>query len=79
MSNGYNLTHGGFGIIGFQHTETTKAKISKNHVGFQGKKHTQAFKDKMSGENHWTKRQSFSESTRQKMSISATLAWKKRR
>ena len=33
LENGYNLTEGGEGTIGFRHTEETKKKMSKSHMG----------------------------------------------
>lgn len=42
---GYNLTHGGDGA-GIMLPET-RAKISKNHVGFSGKKHSSESRDKI--------------------------------
>ena len=49
IPNGYNMTDGGEGICGFSHTEETKRKISKAHVG---KKHSPETIKKMSGKNN---------------------------
>ncbi len=55
FNNGYNLTLGGFGSIGYKHTEETKKKISIANGGkksiWYGKKHSEESKRKMS-ESH---------------------------
>lgn len=71
-SNGYNMTLGGEGEIGYRHTEEAKQKISKAHTG---KSFTEAHKKKLSenhadisGKNNPNYKKIFSEETRRKMS-----------
>lgn len=48
--NGYNMTLGGDGLLGYKHTEETKLKISKANMGNKyslGHKHTQETRLKM--------------------------------
>ena len=53
--NGYNLTNGGDGTLGFHHTKESKRKMSEAKKGkitwMKGKKHTEESKRKM-GESH---------------------------
>ena len=69
FNNGYNLTLGGFGSIGYKHTEETKKKISIANSGkkssWYGKKHLEESKRKMS-ESHKGKK--LSEKHKRKMS-----------
>lgn len=50
-NNGYNLTEGGEGVLGWHHSEITKEKMSLNAKGvnnnFYGKYHTKDSKQKM--------------------------------
>ena len=71
FGNGYNLTEGGGGSIGFKHTEKSKAKMSETH---KGKKLSEGHKEKISvansGENNAFYGKHHSEETRKKMSNS---------
>jgi len=51
LCNGYNMTKGGEGTIGYSHTNKAKAKMSKSKKGnsiWKGKTHTEESKAKMS-------------------------------
>jgi len=69
FNNGYNLTLGGFGSIGYKHTKETKKKISIANGGkrssWYGKRHSEETKKRMS-ESHKGKK--LSEETKRKLS-----------
>ena len=64
-SNGYNSTKGGEGIIGYRHSDETKAKISKRSKEYWAKEGRIA----LSGKNSTNYGKSFSREHRAKMSI----------
>lgn len=64
----FNFTKGGEGTTGYKHSEETKQKISKSHIG---KTHSEETKQKISENNgrYWEGK-SLSEETKRKMSLS---------
>lgn len=65
-----NRTDGGEGPSGAIRSDSTREKLSANHVGMRGKIMTQDHKNKISQANIGKKRTKFSDETRTKMSIS---------
>ena len=70
---GYNITKGGEGITGYRHTDETKAKMSKSHMGMPssliGYRHTDEAKAKMSKAH---KGRVMSEDQKKKISLANT-------
>jgi group I intron endonuclease len=69
IPNGYNLTDGGEGLLGFVPSEETCKKLSESH---KGHKHSEETKRKMSesakGKNTWTKGFKHTEEVKKRMS-----------
>lgn len=67
--NGYNLTDGGDGILGYHFTEEQKKKISEKA---KGRKHSEETRKKMSesrkGEKHWNYGRRWSDEYKRKQS-----------
>lgn len=78
VPNGYNLTAGGEGLLGFKHSEESKEKNRLSHVGkncgeknsFYGKKHTIKTREKMSRSGIGRKHPPMSEETKDKIRLS---------
>ena len=79
FNNGYNMTKGGEGLLGYKHTEETKKRMSERMLGntynkghFLGKSHTEETKKKMSdkkvGANNGMFGRGHSEEARKKIS-----------
>ena len=62
-NGGYNLTHGGDGIVGHKHTDEAKLKMSRAHSGKQISKES---REKLSNSNKGKKR---SDATKEKIRI----------
>lgn len=72
--DGYNLTDGGEGLKGHSHSQETRQKLREMNLGNKnslGCKWSEERRQKLSGDNHWSKTKKFSEETKRKMSESA--------
>lgn len=71
--NGYNVTEGGDGVVGFSHSEESKKKMSEAHKNIEHKPHSEETKQKISKSNIG-KHSDYkpTEETKQKISSSLT-------
>ena len=71
--NGYNVTKGGDGVVGFSHSEESKKKMSDSHKNIPHKPHSEETKQKIS-ESNVGKHSNYkpTEETKQKISDSLT-------
>ena len=71
--NGYNITKGGDGVVGFSHSEESKKRMSESHKKLPHKPHSEETKQKIS-ESNIGKHSNYkpTEETKQKISDSLT-------
>lgn len=76
LTNGYNLTQGGEGVLGLKHTKSTKEKMSKSKKGSKlSREHKSKISQSMKGINNnggWNKNKKWNQSVKDKMSVSHT-------